>query len=294
MKAWHFLLVSALAVYLAVRPELTTLCYSYIITDGQTSTKKELHTWQPKLTDETMFILAKHAKLLVKQPRNHSMCIIQAFGSGNGAHTLCENYVPQGSCQFYSFGISRDYSFDIDVAEKWNCTGFAADPSVIHPSRLHELITFHNIGARMLAYPQDGRIDAAISTSLPSLKSFLNHSYIDVLKMDCEGCEYALARDIIFEDPNFFHHVGQFAVEIHTSKNWLHTKDAVYSLAKLFQLLDEAGLLLTDWAITPCSHHHEASGCMDEVIASGLPCGSGQSCHNYLFARAKRANSPNV
>lgn len=32
-------------------------------------------------------------------------------------------------------------------------------------------------------------------------------------QMDCEGCEYALARDVLAEDPAFFHHVSQFAVE---------------------------------------------------------------------------------
>lgn len=28
--------------------------------------------------------------------------------------------------------------------------------------------------------------------------------HLDVLKMDCEGCEYALARDILKEDPGMY------------------------------------------------------------------------------------------
>lgn len=63
-------------------------------------------------------------------------------------HTLC-NIIPQ-KYTFYSFGILTDYSFDLSLGDNFSCTGFAADPTVIHPSKLHALVTFHQIGAKML------------------------------------------------------------------------------------------------------------------------------------------------
>jgi len=50
-----------------------------------------------------------------------------------------------------SFGIIDDLSFDVDLATRWNCRGFAADPTVeTHASKLQDLVTFHRIGLNML------------------------------------------------------------------------------------------------------------------------------------------------
>ena len=42
-------------------------------------------------------------------------------------------------------------------ADKWGCRGFAGDPTVHHSSKLHEQVTFHNIGATMLQ-DNEGRL----------------------------------------------------------------------------------------------------------------------------------------
>ena len=208
-----------------------------------------------------------------------SSCPLVRFGSEWGHHTLC-NYKPAESCQFYSFGISNDYSFDTDLAQKWGCHGFAADPTVIHPSKLHPNVTFHSIGAKMRAASP-----FHIVTSMPALRKWLGHSHVTVLKMDCEGCEYSLGEDIALEDPAFFTHVDQFAVEVHVSKHWLETQNALYSLGLLFYFLEEAGLRLQHAEILGCDPKKERIGCMDELVEMDYPCGLGKSCHNYLFAR---------
>lgn len=209
-------------------------------------------------------------------------CDVTKFGDGWGAHILCNRApAPDQPCNFYSFGISTDYSFDTDLATRWNCTGFAADPTIVHPSLLHSQVTFHSVAAKMLTPSQ-----FTVTSSMPALKKWLGHDFIDVLKMDCEGCEYSLAKDVWFEEPDFFNHVGQFAVEMHTSRAWLKTQEAVYSLGRLFYMLDKAGLVLQDAEITGCARIKEEEGCMEEVIESGFPCGVTKSCHNYLFARS--------
>jgi len=208
-----------------------------------------------------------------------SSCKLSRFGSEWGHHTLCD-YKPAKSCQFYSFGISNDYSFDTDLAQKWGCQGFAADPTVIHPSKLHPNVTFHSIGAKMRT-----ALPFQIVTSMPALRKWLGHAQVTVLKMDCEGYEYSLGEDIALEDPAFFTHVDQFAVEVHVSKHWLETQNALYSLGLLFHFLDEAGLRLQHAEILGCDPEKERRGCMDELVEMDYPCGLGKSCHNYLFAR---------
>eukprot|EP00541_Cyclophora_tenuis_P017505 CAMPEP_0116553964 /NCGR_PEP_ID=MMETSP0397-20121206/7330_1 /TAXON_ID=216820 /ORGANISM="Cyclophora tenuis, Strain ECT3854" /LENGTH=329 /DNA_ID=CAMNT_0004079075 /DNA_START=29 /DNA_END=1016 /DNA_ORIENTATION=+ len=178
--------------------------------------------------------------------RSQERCQVEKFGTKWGIHQLCEQSPPPTDCVFLSFGIHRDYSFDVDLAKRWNCRGFAADPTVDHKSHLHSLVTFHNIAAKVL-HPNQEQSEAKDPwwiASVPATKKFLGISRIHVLKMDCEGCEYSLPRDILAEDPSFFHSVDQFTFEVHLNKLWLDDMESFYYFAMLFKLLHEAGLEL--------------------------------------------------
>ena len=210
-------------------------------------------------------------------------CKTIMIGQGWGGHKLC-NTIPQ-KCTFYSFGISSDYSFDLSLADNYSCNGFAADPTVTHPSKLHPLVTFHQIGAKLLRKNNN----EWLSTSMPSLMKWKQDKWVDVLKMDCEGCEYSLARDVFVEDPSFFHKIGQLAIEIHVSRVWLNTTEHLYALGKLLKQLQDAGLYLADAVVGGCAPSDEAAGCMDVLHEVGIPCGKGKSCHNYLFSRSQTA-----
>lgn len=210
-------------------------------------------------------------------------CNARSFGKGWGAHTLCTKQSPVEPCYFYSFGISTDFSFDIDVADTFKCYGFCADPTMKHNSVLHDRVTFHYMGAKGLRKTDNK--DWWFYISMPSLRKMLRHDHVAVLKMDCEGCEYSLAADILREDPEFFHHVGQFAVEIHYSQKWVRGKEELYSYATLLELIKEAGLELITAETTKCSQSHQATGLLPELASrKGLRLNEGH-CHNYLFAR---------
>ena len=124
---------------------------------------------------------------------SYNRCDVGLFGYRQGAHQLCNRpNMPNehDDCSFISFGISSDYSFDTDLATRWKCHGFAADPTVVHPSQLHDLVSFHNVAAKTLRDNQQKR-NAEHPwwvASVPSVKKFLGLHHIDVLKMDCEGC----------------------------------------------------------------------------------------------------------
>ena len=112
--------------------------------------------------------------------------------------------------------------------------------------------------------------------------------YIDVLKMDCEGCEYALARDVLAEDPEFFTRVGQFVVEIHTDSRFLRDNNHALALGRLAVLLERAGLRLAGGHITGCavpSAPTETEPCHPLLLEAGYLCGRGRNCQNWWFAR---------
>lgn len=215
-------------------------------------------------------------------------CGARPFGKNYGEHVLCTLPEPKSPCTFYSFGINHDYSFDADFANSTRCVGFAADPTVTHPSKLHPLVYYVQMAASLFD-PAD-TADFPLTATVPAVRKMLNHSHIAVLKMDCEGCEYSLARDILAQEPDFFHHVDQFAVEVHYSKTWMKSTVYLYALAALVQLLEEAGLELIHFQISGCAPARQATGLVPELemvklIDAIRKNGRELHCHNYLFAR---------
>ncbi|KAI9033219.1 hypothetical protein DFJ74DRAFT_165030 [Hyaloraphidium curvatum] len=206
-------------------------------------------------------------------------CALASFGQGFGHHKLC-TIKSFRDCIFYSFGISYDYSFDSALGDK-GCRGFGLDPTVVHRSTLHRNVMFIQMGAKMLT--TDEQTARWHITSVPGLRQFLGHTNVTVLKMDCEGCEYSLARDVAMEDPHFFQRVGQFALEIHTGKAWARSDRHVHYLGLLFAQLQAANLELQHAVIVRCGPSREAEGCIKKLNDSGYPC--QPMCHNLLFAR---------
>jgi hypothetical protein len=261
---------------------------------------------QAEALDEVGAYLTKYGneKIMKKTGRGrgkikHGDCEMVEFSQG---HALC-GPPPTGenNCTFISFGINDDPSFDVKLAEDWNCRGFAGDPTVPHPSKLHPRVTFHNVGASMISDNEERKIDKGgtedwWSTSMPKLRFWLGVEHINILKLDCEGCEYALARDILREDPDFLKHVDQISIETHVTRTWMNTQEELYYFALHFALLEEAGFKL-EWSdVFGCSKRHEVEGCMEELGQYGFPCGYdpwpgkktvvlGRSCQDFLWKR---------
>ena len=207
--------------------------------------------------------------------------------------------VQEDGCRFFSFGIRDDPSFDIHLADEWKCRGLAGDPSITHPSKLSPYVTFHNIGLTMLrsnAEQQRDPEDEWILTSLPQLRKFLGWQFLNIVKLDCEGCEVALARDILAEDPDFLRNVGQISIETHGTRTWVNSTEELYYFALMLPLLEEAGFRLIWSSVFGCGKY-EHDLCAREMEGKmGMSCGSrprneinkvpiGRSCHDWLWAR---------
>jgi len=77
---------------------------------------------------------------------------------------------------------------------------------VPHPSRLHPKVTFHNVGATMLVANEDrlnnkGSEEEWWVTSMPKLRYWLGVEHVNIIKLDCEGCE--VGESLLFFVPLF-------------------------------------------------------------------------------------------
>jgi len=229
---------------------------------------------------ESLKKVAKTIEILEKNPSSDSLT---KMGNNWGAHFIkdANNSMRGNPCIFYSYGISNDWSFDSDLSSQWKCTGFLLDPTVVHSSNLQPPnLYFLNFGAPLI---DSGNAINMISPQ--QLMKALGHKYISILKMDCEGCEYAMARESAMAGPEFWNHIGQLAIEVHLSKVWAKDDLHVVYIGLLFDMLYNHGFDLIHSYITGCHPLDEEPGCGDLLKEAAFPCSSGRMCHNYLFAK---------
>ena len=181
------------------------------------------------------------------------------------------------------------------MATKWTCCGFVADPTVDHSSHLHLLVISYSLGTNT---PRENFDLAKLknpfwTVSMPSVNRFLQVDRINVLKMDCEGCEYAFDRDILMEEAPFLHKVHQLAFEVHLNSLWMNNTETLYYYTVLSRLMEETGLQLMMLAMgySRLWMEHEKFQSHLGLMTIRYP-GRGmkklykrQSCHNYRFAR---------
>lgn len=160
----------------------------------------------------------------------------ERLGSGYGGHWICPDEISAESV-VYSVGIGNDISFDLELIEKYGCTVHAFDPTPesvewVGKQDLPEEFKFHALGlaesdGTMIFYPPRNpamishRMTADPETkesgvevefkSISSIMEMLNHDSIDLLKMDIEGAEYGVIRNICLTKP----HINQICLEFH-------------------------------------------------------------------------------
>jgi len=228
-------------------------------------------------------ILLEFRNAVEAHPPNNSKpgCDLERFGTEYGGKWTCKRKNLEPGCVFYSFGIGHDYSFDEAFAKNQKCQGLAFDPSVVYKSQLADNVLFFPIGANMISRTE--LPTSWILTSPAKVRAWLQHKKISMLKMDCEGCEYKLAEDILDHDPTFFQYVDQFSVEFHISKFWIKSDREMHNLTLLLKILKDAGLSLILAEKGPCDASHQIYGCPQALLDVQFDC--RLMCSNFFFAR---------
>lgn len=215
----------------------------------------------------------------------------------NSPAELC--LVPEmEECSFMSFGVSGTASFESNLAETMQCKGFAVDPLESKDSKLNPSVSFQNFGISKMHEPEGEKEQKTLwNTTIPAISKFLNVGYTDVLRLDCQGCEIAMMRDILKEDPSFFHHIGQISVKKQTAKAFIDTEEDLYYFGLMFPLLEEAGHHLVKSKVHAGKPKYEKGECMSEFGEWGFHCGLGadkkekksRSVAELLFAKEEIA-----
>ena len=135
----------------------------------------------------------------------------------------------QSRCIVYSFGSRRETSFERRVFELApSCEVHIFDQSApVRPAPTDER------GRAALYHCQYLLAEASkLGDTLASTMQHLGHPHVDVLKMDIEGAEWPVFKQVNWSSA----HVGQIQVEIHPGKN-----RKLGDLMQLFALLEDAG-----------------------------------------------------
>jgi FkbM family methyltransferase len=161
------------------------------------------------------------------------------YGSEYGGFFVCEKILNNKSnILVYSCGIGKDISFDNLVLKKCkNCQIYAFDPTPLSIEWLSNQQTPDNFkffpigisnrdGKEKMYFPKNHSVSYAtvnldsdtnkdeIEVEMRSIESFAaehGHTFVDILKMDIEGSEFEVLKNLDFIKIQF----GQILVEFH-------------------------------------------------------------------------------
>jgi len=119
-------------------------------------------------------------------------------------------------CLVYSLGSNGHWEFEMDMYQQTTCRMETFDcfhPSPI-PTEIASRTQFHEI-----CLGEDQIKDGKTFKSLPSLMKMLNHTHIDILKIDIETAEWNLFWEL-FEQSTETNLPDQILVELHWGDDW--------------------------------------------------------------------------
>lgn len=157
------------------------------------------------------------------------------------------NVVAEG-CMVYSFGIANEWDFEDNAATSMGCEVHAFDPTIkyLKEHQSHKIpgVHFHYYGLSGHSTTDGTSIDGQVNISdegvkdgtkntisavygehngqmlsLGSIVSLLHHQNrtLNVLKIDCEGCEWEALHTLAIESPHTLDNICNIYIELHLS-----------------------------------------------------------------------------
>ena len=131
---------------------------------------------------------------------------------GDGGKWVCNPTALPRNCIAYSFGSAGMDEFEKDLKALTSCEIHIFDPSlredVLKAMESNERYIFHDLGLGPSKTNSPFKLD-----TLENIMRSLNHNWIDVLKIDIEGWEWAVFSQLLGD--NSVLPVGQLLIELH-------------------------------------------------------------------------------
>jgi hypothetical protein len=174
----------------------------------------------------------------------------------------------------YSFGIHASWEWEEKVARLFGCEVHAFDPTMNHKKDLAPGLTFHKLGLQAVGTDMSrthgaeyDAIDSSLLLPLNKIMERLGHMNrtIDVLMMDCEGCEWGVLNQLACSSARNSRRVRQIVTEFHFQKSLgLETEADVLMAADGLRCLWEER-----WHIT--SMEDSGAGIINWEYVRGVP-----------------------
>lgn len=192
-----------------------------------------------------------------KEPRTCVQVIVpsERHGSDYGGWVIKRGSVNRDSI-IYSVGIGEDITFDLSVIDKYGVRVHAFDPTPevrdwLHAQQLPAQFVYKDValsdsdGYMKFYKPENPNFishsvveinsqNAYVEVPAKRLRTLMNelgHDHIDILKIDIEGAEYAVLKDVL----NAGIKIDQILVEYHHFFDSISAADTERSIALLNQ-----------------------------------------------------------
>lgn len=178
------------------------------------------------------------------------------IGSEYGGWSICTDDLSHQSI-VYSFGIGEDLTFDLGLISRCGCQVYAFDPTPrtkawLEKKPVPKTFTFFDYGiadydGKARFHPPDEKsfvshtlipnvydtTEASFDVEVKTLATIMNqlrHAHVDVLKLDVEGIEFSVLKDIVRKEVS----VTQILVEYHHRFSGFSLKDTIESFKLLY------------------------------------------------------------
>ncbi len=206
------------------------------------------------------------------------------------AHAIAE-----GTCIAYAFGVASTDHFTTFMSAA-GCQVFAFDPSAFHPPNWMPNVKFHHwglkTGAADLASERNfsgiyGTTERGLYLSMKELTRRLGHSdgrQITIMKMDCEGCEWEVWREIhSTSGPRGLERFGQVLTELHFAPTLRYSHEKAKVDAPLWSsLVANSNLVVFANSSNPGSELDRKLD--EELVAAGFE--DGVCCRELSLIRS--------
>jgi len=208
-----------------------------------------------------------------------------------GDWPICKDWIPS-PCVVYDFGIANEWEFSDSMADQHGCRVHSFDPSDGHVQQhwahQHENVTFHFLGLSGESQISNGnswtdslhQYGSVIGPlkRLDVIKASLGHGAIDVLKIDCEGCEWAALAAVVEHAPEALACVRVLLLELHFAKRFQGSNNSLEQAGELYHHLRSTG-----WKTFFSVQRGWGPDEKEQELLSWLQAGGDSCCYNVGF-----------